>query len=239
MRYFFSGPQVEFGILGEYLISQKGISGTAYLIYLIVAFLLCAISAYLLGSINTAILVSKKCYGFDIRDYGSGNAGMTNMFRTFGKKAGFLTLGGDVAKAMVALIIGFLLLGGAGQYVAGFFCLLGHVFPVYYRFKGGKGVIVSAITILLIDPLVFLVLVGIFALMFAATRIISASSITAAFFYPLVVYAFNVNHPGMLYILFSLFISFIVIAMHRENIHRLLNKTEKKFTIKKDNKKQK
>jgi glycerol-3-phosphate acyltransferase PlsY len=127
-------------------------------------------------------------------------------------------------------------MGGAGQYIAGFFCLLGHVFPIYFHFKGGKGVIVSAITILLIDPLVFLVLVIIFALMFAATQIISASSITAAFFYPMVVYAFNAKHPGISYILFSLFIAFFVIAMHKENIHRLLNKTEKKFTIKKDKK---
>lgn len=230
MRYFFDYVISEFGLLGSKLV-ESNVSTQNYLIFFALSLVFIALCGYLLGSINSAILISKKFYGYDIRDYGSGNAGMTNMFRTFGKKAGFLTLLGDVAKALVAVVIGFALLGNKGQYVAGFFCLLGHSFPVYFKFKGGKGVIVSAITILLIDPLVFLALVVIFGLMFAATQIISASSITAAFFYPVVVYAFNVQSPDLIFILFSLFIACFVIAMHKENIHRLLNKTEKKFTI--------
>ncbi len=237
MRYFFSNPSiVEWGALGTRLI-ENNVSSRAFLSFLIIGFFLIAILSYLLGSINTAVLLSKKIYGYDVRDYGSGNAGMTNMFRTFGKKAGLLTLAGDAVKALLAISIAFFILGGPGQYIAGFFCILGHVFPVYYRFKGGKGVVVGAITVLLIDPLVFLVLLLIFSLMFAATQIISASSITAAFFYPLVVYAFNIRHPSTVYLLFSLFIAFFIIAMHRENIHRLLNKTEKKFTFGKGKKK--
>ena len=236
MRYLFSNGQIlEWGVLGDFLI-RKNVSGRSFLGYLLCAIFLIAVISYLLGSINPAILISKKRYGQDVRTLGSGNAGMTNMFRSFGKSAGFLTLAGDSAKALVAVLAGFLILGAPGQYVAGFFCLLGHAFPVYFHFKGGKGVIVSAITILLIDPLVFLTLIVIFALMFAATQIISASSLTAAFFYPLVVYAFNINHPGTIYILFSLLTSFLVIGMHRENIHRLINKTEKKFVIKKKDK---
>ncbi|MBR2634266.1 MAG: glycerol-3-phosphate acyltransferase [Clostridia bacterium] len=235
MRYLFSGPVSQLGFLGNYFMENK-IPPAYYMIYLVVAFLVVAAAAYLLGSINTAIVISTKKYGHDIRGYGSGNAGMTNMFRTFGKAAGFLTLGGDVLKALVSVVLGFCLMGGPGQYVAGFFCMAGHVFPVYYRFKGGKGVIVSAVTVLLIDPLVFAALALIFGLMFAATQIISASSITAAFFYPMVVYAFNGNAPNILYIVFSIFMSFSVIAMHKDNIHRLLNKTEKKFTIHKDKK---
>ncbi|MBR3837942.1 MAG: glycerol-3-phosphate 1-O-acyltransferase PlsY [Clostridia bacterium] len=231
MRYFFSDGMVEWGLSALLL---DGTQGAAFFAILIGAFLFCAVTAYLLGSINSAILFSTKLYGYDIRGYGSGNAGMTNMFRTFGKKAGFLTLAGDVAKALISVVIGFLVLGGPGQYIAGFFCLLGHVFPLYYKFKGGKGVIVSAITILLIDPLIFLAVALIFALMFAATQIISASSITAAFFYPLVVYAFNVRSANLAYIFFSLMISFFVIAMHKENIQRLMRKEEKKFTIHKD-----
>ncbi len=232
MRYFFSDGVVEWGYLGLLLDGKKG---SAFFLLLIGAFLLTSAIAYLLGSINTAIIISKKLYGSDIRSFGSGNAGMTNMFRTFGKKAGLLTLAGDVAKALLSVVLGFFILGGPGQYIAGFFCLLGHIFPIYYKFKGGKGVIVSAITILLIDPVVFVVLLLIFGLMFAATQIISASSLTAAFFYPMVVYAFNLQRPNLAYIFFSLLISFIVIAMHKENIHRLLNKTEKKFTIGKNN----
>lgn len=228
MRYFFSDGIVEWGYSGLIL---DGTKGAVFFLLLFAAFLIISLSSYLLGSINTAILISKKLYRSDVREHGSGNAGMTNMFRAFGKKAGFLTLTGDVAKALLSVVAGFLILGGPGQYIAGFFCLLGHIFPIYYKFKGGKGVIVSAITILLIDPLVFLVLILIFGLMFAATQIISASSLTAAFFYPMVVYAFNIQRPNLAYVFFSLLISFIVIAMHKDNIHRLLNKTEKKFTI--------
>lgn len=230
MRYFFPIAVQDWG----FFLNEK--SGGTTLFLLCAFFLITALFSYLLGSINSAIIISKAFYGYDVRDYGSGNAGMTNMFRSFGKKAGIGTLLGDVLKALVSVVLGFVLLGGPGQYIAGFFCMLGHMFPVYFKFKGGKGVIVSAITILLIDPLVFLVLVVIFALMFAATQIISASSISAAFFFPLVVYAFNYQRPNILYFLFSFFIAAFVIAMHKENIKRILNKTEKKFTIKKDDK---
>lgn len=231
MRYFFDPAITEYGFF------MDGKTGTQVMILSILFFLLIAASSYLLGSINSAVIISKKIYGYDVRDYGSGNAGMTNMFRSFGKKAGFLTLGGDVLKALISVVIGYVLLGGPGQYMAGFFCMIGHMFPVYFKFKGGKGVIVSAITILLIDPLVFLVLLVLFALMFAATQIISASSLTAAFFFPLVVYAFNYGHPKLSYTFFSMMIAFFVIGMHKDNIRRLLNKTEKKFTIKKSEKK--
>ena len=228
MRYFITNPVIQ--TLGFFL-DQKSLLWGIVFVFVI------ALSSYLLGSINSAIIISKVFYGYDIRDYGSGNAGMTNMFRSFGKRAGLGTLGGDVLKALISVVLGFVLLGIPGQYIAGFFCMIGHMFPVYFKFKGGKGVIVSAITILLIDPLVFLILVLIFGLMFAATQIISASSITAAFFFPLVVYAFNYNNPSIVYFLFSFLMAAFVIAMHRENIQRLLNKTEKKFTIKKDGKK--
>ncbi len=237
MRYFFPTAINDNGWLIYLLFGKEAsLSSKTYLTFLALTFILTAIVAYLLGSINTAIWVSKSIYKSDVRDLGSGNAGMTNMFRSFGKKAGFLTLGGDVLKSLLSVVLGFFLMGGPGQYVAGFFCLIGHVFPIYFGFKGGKGVIVSAITVLLIDPLIFLALAIIFALMFIATQIISASSITAAFFYPMVVYAFNRSAPNILYFLFSLMIAFFVIAMHKENIHRILNKTEKKFTIHKDKK---
>ena len=131
-------------------------------------------------------------------------------------------------KALVAVGVGYFVMGDRGSYIAGFFCLIGHSFPLYFHFKGGKGVIVSAITILFIDPLVFLILILIFALMFFATKIVSASSITAAFFYPVIVYGFHRSAPDLIYISFSLFIGLFVIAMHRENIHRLMNHTEKK-----------
>ena len=231
MRYFFPESIQDWGFF------MDGKSGSGLLGWGALFFLAIALISYLLGSINSAVIISKKMYGNDVRNLGSGNAGMTNMFRSFGVKAGLLTLAGDVLKALFSVVLGFCLLGCPGQYAAGFFCMLGHLFPVYFHFKGGKGVIVSAITILLIDPLVFLALLVIFALMFAATQIISASSITAAFFFPLVVYAFNARKPNIMYLFFSLLMALFVIGMHKENIHRLLNRTEKKFVIKKNRKK--
>ena len=206
---------------------------------LILAYVLIAVAAYLLGSINTAVLLSKKKYGYDIREYGSGNAGMTNMGRTFGAKAAVFTALGDSLKALVALCIGYFALGDRSLYIAGFFCIVGHCFPLYFGFRGGKGVIVAAVTILLMDPVVFLFVLAIFLLMFFATRIISASSITAAFFYPLLVagvYRFR-GEPRLEYTLFSLFIGLFVIAMHRDNIRRLINREEKKIDFAKMKKK--
>src|SRR5574344_2135355 len=126
MIYLF--PQLKNGFL--YLILSK-IPGFWQLVAVVAGFVLIAAIAYLCGSFNSAVFLSKRIFGYDIREYGSGNAGMTNMFRTFGKKAGILTLAGDVLKALIALIIAYLILGERGQYVAGFFCIIGHVFPCF------------------------------------------------------------------------------------------------------------
>lgn len=226
MRYIFSEVIGRNGILISLLPK-----GTTALFWLCVV--LCAVVAYLLGSFNTAVAVSKGLYKKDVREFGSGNAGMTNMFRVLGKKAGILTALGDVLKALIAVALGFFVWGTDGQYLAGFFCIIGHIFPVYFHFKGGKGVIVAAITVLLIDPLVFGVLVLIWGLMFFATKIISAASVTAAFFYPLVVSFFT--EPGF-GVLFSFLIAFTVLFMHRENIKRMIRKEEKPFKMHKDEK---
>ena len=218
------------GLLGSRLTADWEI----WLIYAAVAVL-----AYLFGSISTAVLLSKKLYCYDIREYGSGNAGMTNMGRTFGAKAAVFTALGDVAKALISLLIGYFAIGDRGLYIAGLFCIVGHSFPVFFHFKGGKGVIVSAVTILLIDPVVFLLVLAIWLLMFLSTRIVSAASITAAFFYPLLValmYRYE-GKPRLEYIVCSLFIGLFVIAMHRENIRRMINREEKKVDFAKWKKK--
>lgn len=131
---------------GLFALWFRTLGGTQQLLTYALGNLLIVAAAYLLGSLNFAIIVSKKLYGKDIRKYGSHNAGMTNMFRTFGKKAGFLTLAGDADKALVSVLLGRLLLGEDGAYLAGLFCILGHIAPAYYRFKGGKGVVVTAVT---------------------------------------------------------------------------------------------
>ena len=124
----------------------------------ILAIILCAAIAYFLGSLNFAIIISKYKFHDDIRNYGSGNGGLTNMMRTYGKKAAAFTLLGDVMKAVVSVLLGMLIAGESGAYLAGFFCVFGHSFPIYYGFKGGKGVLTTAAMVLCLDPLVFLIL---------------------------------------------------------------------------------
>lgn len=197
-------------------------------------------AAYLLGSLNFAIILSKKLYGKDIRKYGSHNAGMTNMFRTFGRKAGLLTLAGDAGKALVSVLLGRLLLGEDGAYLAGLFCILGHIAPVYYRFRGGKAVVVTAVTVAAIDPVIFAVLVVVFAVVFLIWRYVSLASVIAAFVYPGAVYisaqirSGGQGTPYLTAILFSTFVGLLIIFLHRENIKRIYNKTESKVHFRKN-----
>ena len=124
------------GFIGKYINELAGGNGTVQLAVLLIASLFIIAVAYVLGSLNFAIIISGKTYKEDIRNYGSKNAGMTNMMRTYGKKAAVLTLLGDAAKAAVAALVGYTVLGHMGAYIAGFSCVLGHMFPVFYKFKG-------------------------------------------------------------------------------------------------------
>lgn len=192
---------------------------------------LCAAAAYLLGSINFAILVSKHKYKEDIRSYGSGNGGMTNMMRTYGRKSAAITFAGDLGKAFLSVTIGCLLMGILGGYIAGLFCIIGHCFPVYYHFKGGKGVATTAMTILLLSPLTFLVLFTIFVIIVLGYKYISLGSVMCMLMYPLLLTMTDRFGPD--YAVIALLIAALVIFMHRENIKRLLNRTESKFEFKK------
>ena len=217
-------------LINEGLVYKCG-AGENFIAMLLVGYLIAAMVSYLLGSVNTAIIVSKGLYKNDVRKYGSGNAGMTNMFRVFGKKAGILTLLGDVLKAFVAILISSLIVGRAfgGAHLGGFFCIFGHVFPLYYNFKGGKGVLVAAVTILMIDPIVFLLVALVWGLMLWVTKIVSAASITAAAIYPLLSIKFTSANSFFTTALFSIGISVFVIVMHKDNILRLKNGTEKRI----------
>lgn len=197
------------------------------------AFLCCAIIPYLLGSINSAVLISKGIYRKDVRTEGSKNAGMTNMFRVFGKSAGILTLFGDLFKAIFSVFLGLIMLGGSGGYVAGFFCLIGHVFPIYFRFRGGKGVLVAATTVLCTNPAVFICIFLVFAGVLLVGRMVSLASIIATCFYPLFL---NLYYkmcyglpPDIIALGFSLFAMILIIAFHRANIVRIWNMEEHKI----------
>lgn len=214
----------------------KWANDTQNIAIFIIGCVITAVAAYLLGSLNSAIIVSKYKFNQDIRSFGSGNAGLTNMHRVYGKSGALYTLFGDIAKQIVSVLIGCVLLGQKGAYVAGLFCILGHIFPIYYRFKGGKGVLTAATMILLIDPMIFCVLFVIFALVLTLTRYVSLSSIIAALVYPSAVYYASVlrteSVPGVELVL-ALFIGALVIFMHRSNIYRIFNNQESKFSFRK------
>lgn len=233
-------------------------------------------AGYLLGSINSAILVTRLFGREDIRHFGSGNAGATNMFRTYGKIPAVLTVLGDLLKAIVAVVLArwlFSLFGiqplagpgagpdtglgygplagpgaGAGAVaaagtsfilpidpgvIAGLFVLLGHLFPVYFGFKGGKGVMPAFGIILMVNPLAFLVLLVIAVPLFLKSRIMSLVSVTSAALYPLVTLAIRLiartgTWQETLYAtLFALAYGILVLYSHRSNIRRLLDGTEK------------
>lgn len=216
------------------------IAGEAEEISLWIIIALCAVgavAAYLLGGLNFAIIISKYKFKEDIRTFGSGNAGMTNMLRTYGKAAAAFTLLGDMAKTALSVVIGTLLAGEAGAYIAGLFCVIGHSFPCYYGFKGGKGIVVTATTLLCLEPVVFLILFVIFALLVASTKYLSLGSIIGMLLYPVLLnrmYTFLNGKPeGAVVAIVSVLNTLLVVWLHRENLKRLLNGTENKFSLKK------
>lgn len=195
-----------------------------------IAVVLCIVIPYLLGSVNFALVISKLFYRDDIRNHGSGNAGMTNMLRTYGKLAAAGTLLCDLLKAVVAVYFGMFIFSELGAYIAGFFCVLGHIFPIFFKFQGGKGVATTAAMVLTLNPLAFLILFSLFVIIVAATKYISLGSVLCMLLYPALTYALGgVGFPT----LFSFAVAATVIFMHRSNIKRLLSGTENKVSFSK------
>ena len=211
--------------------SSEGLKAALMIIFAVI----CIVVPYLLGSLNFAIIISKTRYKADIRTFGSGNAGATNMMRTFGKSAAGLTFLGDALKAFVSGLLGYALLGQYGAYIAGLFCILGHMFPIYYRFKGGKGVVTSAISILMCNPFVFLILFVLFVIIVACTRYISLGSVMCMLLYPVILDRIEkwMNGATGAYVIIAMLMAVLVIFMHRENIKRLWQGKENKFSFKK------
>ena len=202
------------------------------------------LGSYLLGSVNSAIIVSKVLFRDDIRKHGSGNAGMTNMLRTYGKKAAVLTLIGDMMKTilsvgMAGLFFGFQYVGGMSTnfilYFAGLLAAVGHVFPCFYLFKGGKGVLVTATMGLILTPFIFLALFLVFVLAVALWRYISLGSVTVAVLYPVALdFYFKVVLHGKsdgLILLIAMVLACLIVWCHRENLQRISNQTENKFSF--------
>ena len=228
------GDIIKHGFVDFYFNSTGSTVSSNTIIVKIVAIALCCIVGYLLGSINFAIIISKS-KNDDVRNHGSNNAGATNMLRTYGKKAALLTFTGDFLKAITACLIGGLLWANNGIYLAGLFCVLGHIFPVFYKFKGGKGVATVAGVMLFGNPGVFLILLILFIGVFLTSKYVSLASVMCAMMYPFVLQRMEIlfKITPDIHIVFAFAMSVIVIIKHIPNIQRIFNGTESKTYLSK------
>ena len=215
---------------GKYPDIHNIIINGALNIHWVLAALVCAVVAYLFGSLNSGLLIS-RIYGTDIRKHGSGNAGATNMTRTFGKKIGALTLICDLVKTISGLFLCRMIFGTEGVLIGAIFCILGHAYPLYFKFKGGKGVVCIASSLLFIDPLVFAIMLLIFIIILFGFKMVSLASVMCMIIYPYMLFQFN---GAGVHIIYAMLASFLVIFLHRKNIVRIFNNTESKIFSKKN-----
>lgn len=202
----------------------------------ILAYLISAVIAYLLGGFNTSIVISKFFLHEDIRSHGSGNAGATNVLRTYGVKTAIAVVIGDFLKGVIAVFIG----GSIGTawldepfrgicfLIAGFFVVLGHIFPVFFRFKGGKGVMTTGAVFCVLHPWSFLIALSVFILTVVLTRYVSLGSIMAGVALIICTVFFIGTLPA---IVFACLTVALAIIKHSGNIKKLLNGTENKFSV--------
>ena len=191
-----------------------------------------AAQAYLLGCVNGAILASRLFFHDDVRKHGSGNAGLTNFYRTYGAKYALVVIFFDMGKAALGVLIGGAVLayylgwGIVGRYFAAFFCVLGHLLPAFYEFRGGKGILCSATLLLCLDWRIAAVCWALFFVLWLTTRYVSLGSVAAALAFPLMT---AMIYQDVYLLLAALGIAAMVLWAHRENIARLLHGTENKF----------
>ena len=192
-----------------------------------------AVFAYFCGCFNGAVIVSKYILRDDVRNHGSGNAGLTNFHRTFGGPLTAVVILCDVLKAVIAVLIGawvFGMMGNAliGKYWAGLFCLLGHMFPCMFHFKGGKGILSGGTIAIMIDWRIALVVWGGFLILTVLTRYVSLGSLWAGASFPFISWY---CYPNTIIVILAFACGGLVVWQHRANIKRLLNGTENKFSL--------
>ena len=207
------------------------------------AYIIVGIVAYLIGSISFSVIFSKKMAGFDVREKGSGNAGATNMLRSVGKKAAALTLLCDALKGVVAIIFAIIVGAIAKEsdksllvQIAGILVVVGHTYPVFFGFKGGKGVATALGVLLMTNWKIGLICLVFALVIMALTRIVSAGSVVAAVLFPVLVLFMHTNYTiseGSSYFVYSIILAVIVLFNHRSNIKRILSGTENKLSFKK------
>ena len=207
------------------------------------AYILVILVAYLLGSISFSVIISKKMAGFDVRKKGSGNAGSTNVFRSVGKKAALLTLLCDCLKGVVAVLFAVIVGKIASNtdkallvQLAGIAVVIGHTFPIFFGFKGGKGVATSLGVLLVTNWQIGLICLVFALVLMALTKMVSMGSVGAAILFPVLVLFIKTNFivtEGSGYLIYSIILAVLVAFNHRSNIKRILNGTENKLNFKK------
>lgn len=249
-------------MMGTEMNMAEGLGGFFYVLGSIFSqywyvILIGAVAAYLIGSINTSIIVTRIVNHEDIRTMGSGNAGFTNVLRSVGKIPAIITFVGDFLKGVISALIAYLLIAlfipNADLflrswliYIIAFFCIVGHTYPIFYGFRGGKGVVTTASFMLMTDWRTLAVALGIFAVVFLLTKTISKCALVNAACFPISTFLlsyfidtpnFEPTNAGVYLTIFKTFISLIiavlVIYRHKDNIKRILNGTEKKITASK------
>lgn len=206
-------------------------------------YVLMGIVSYLIGSISFSVIISKKMAGFDVREKGSKNAGSTNVLRTVGKKAAAITLVCDILKGVIAILIAFIVGKIAKDInpallvqIAAICVVVGHTFPIFFKFKGGKGVATSLGIILLLNWQIGLICLVFALILMILTRMVSLGSISAAILFPVLTIFITENYlvPGN-YIVFGILLAAFVVYNHRANVKRILTGTENKLSFKKEN----
>ncbi len=208
-------------------------------------YIIVAVISYLLGSLNFGVILSRRLARDDVRNHGSGNAGTTNMLRNYGKKFAVLTMLGDMIKVFAAIAAAFVIFKNIPvtdistvnidisiliKSYAGFFCVLGHIFPCYFGFKGGKGVATAGGMVFAVDWRIALILLAVFAVVLLITNYVSLGSIIMAILYPVLIFLF---YGSIALTMISVVFTVIVIIAHRGNIKKLINHTENKISFKK------
>lgn len=196
--------------------------------------ILSALIGYLLGSVNSSLVIGKLFYKKDVRKFGSGNAGATNTLRILGKSAALSVVTGDILKGILACLIGLYLVGETspgvyvGEYIAGLFAVIGHNWPVYFGFKGGKGVLTSLSVALMFSPLAALVCLVAFIVILALTRFVSLGSVVCAVIFAPAAYLFG----GSIYtVLAGAILALFIVFRHLPNIKRLISGNETKISF--------
>ncbi len=215
---------------------------------MLINYVVVAVIAYLIGSVSFSIIFTKRFAGFDVREKGSKNAGTTNVLRTAGKGLAVLTLICDILKGVAAVLVALLvgeMIKGSDEVrailvlIAGIFVVIGHTFPIFFKFKGGKGVATSLGVILMANWEIGLICLVFGVILILISRMVSLGSLGSAILFPILCIFNNTNYivggekAHFAYIVFSIILALIVIFNHRENIKRLANGTESKINLKK------